>query len=231
LKKAWQDSAPERQQTLKIVQARLIHKLLQELEVEDPILVGYSCAAPVVLAYLLDYPQQAAGGVLLAGGSHPWQGGTAWHNQIADVPVVGDLFAWTLVYPLGRMMLQDAVGTVFTPNTVPPDYIDKTGIELTLRPSVFKANAQDVRLLSDFLDRQQHRYPEIGQPLLLITGENDDVVPAWNHADRLLQQTTAAEKVVLEQTGHALHHTHPTRVAALIDGFSARIFGRSEIGK
>ena len=76
-------------------------------------------------------------------------------------------------------MLQHAVGTVFSPNAVPPDYIDKTGIELTLRPYVFQANAQDVRLLSDFLDRQQHRYPEIGQPLLLITGENDDMVPAY----------------------------------------------------
>ena len=56
-------------------QARLIRGLLDHLRVEKPLLVGHSWSGSVVLAYLLDYPDAALGGVLLAGGSHPWKGG------------------------------------------------------------------------------------------------------------------------------------------------------------
>jgi pimeloyl-ACP methyl ester carboxylesterase len=70
-------------------QARLIRLLAHALGVERPIIVGRSWSGSVVLAYLLDYPDEAAGGVLLAGGSHPWEGGVAWYNDVATVPVLG----------------------------------------------------------------------------------------------------------------------------------------------
>ena len=94
-------------------QARLIHNLLREIDVDTPLLVGHSWSGSVVLAYLLAYPEAASGGVLLAGGSHPWEGGVAWYNDLAGVPVLGELFAWTVAYPIGQLAIDAGIKQVF----------------------------------------------------------------------------------------------------------------------
>ena len=204
-------------------QARLIRGVLDRLGIDEPVLVGHSWSGSVVLAYLLAYPNKAAGGVLLAGASHPWKGGVAWYHHLAGVPVIGPLFARTLLYPVGQLFLGDAIQGVFKPNPVPPQYEQRTGVILTLRPKSFLANAQDVRELSDFLSDQSRHYETIQKSLLLITGDSDTVVPPWNHAERLIKQVTHAELIVLANTGHALHHTQPEYVAKLIHGLAQRV--------
>ncbi len=204
-------------------QARLLHGLLEQLGVERPVLVGHSLAGAVVLAYLLAYPDEAAGGVLLAGGSHPWEGGVSWYNDLAGVPLIGPLFAHTLPLTLGRLMLGDGLAEAFAPNQPPPDYLERTGVPLTLRPATFLANAEDVRLLSPFLERQSAHYAYVQQPLLLITGDTDEVVPAWNHAERLVQQAPFAELVRLPKVGHGLHHVATGCIAALISDFARQV--------
>jgi len=204
-------------------QAELLHRLLGELGVRRPVLVGHSWAGAVVLAYLLSYPDDAAGGVLLAGGSHPWEGGVAWYNDVAAVPLLGEVFAWTLPLTVGRLSVSSGIAATFAPDPVPADYRARTGVELTLRPRTFLANAEDIRRLSPFLEGQSNHYGYLREPLLLITGDADGVVPAWNHAERLVRQAPRTELVVLEGTGHALHHVHSARIAALISDFAARI--------
>jgi pimeloyl-ACP methyl ester carboxylesterase len=211
-------------------QARLIRVLVRELGVERPIIVGHSWSGSVVLAYLLDYPDETAGGVLLAGGSRPWEGGVAWYNDVATVPVLGQLFAHTVVYPFGRLSLESAVRNVFAPNPVAEGYTERTGVRLSLRPDSFLANAQDLRRLSDFLAVQSTRYGEIRHPVLAVTGGADHIVPSWNHAARLLRQIPHLEHIELEDTGHALHHAHPERVAGLIASFARRLAARDGHG-
>jgi len=206
-------------------QARVIHRLLQFLGVESPVVVGHPWSGSFLLAYLLDHPDSVSGGVLLAGGSHPWKGGVAWYNDLAGVPVLGDLFVRTLTYPVGRLSMDSAIRKVFAPNPVPEGYRDNTGVTLSLRPSVFSANAEDVRRLSDFLARQSERYTEIDRPLLLLTGNADEIVPSWNHADRLERQVARIERLDLDDTGHALHHVCPETVAAAISRFTWDVTG------
>ena len=211
---AWPDPA---------AQARLIRGLLHQLSADAPILIGHSWSGSVVLAYLLDYPQEPAGGVLLAGGSHPWQGGVAWYNDLAGIPVIGKLFAHTLAFPFGTLALDVAVQQVLAPNPVPEAYVERTGVRLSLRPDTFLANAEDLRRLSDYLEVQSERYADIDTPLLLITGDADDIVPAWNHAERLVRQAGNTEHISLANTGHALHHARPDEVARLIEAFARRV--------
>jgi pimeloyl-ACP methyl ester carboxylesterase len=204
-------------------QARLIRELMRGLGVERPLIVGHSWSGSVVLAYLLEYPEEIAGGVLLAGATHPWKGGVAWYNDLAGVPVLGKLFARTLAYPFGRLALETAVGKVLAPNPVPDAYIERTGVHLSLRPKTFLANAEDIRMLSDYLATQSRRYAEIRRPVLAVTGEKDIIVPAWNHAKRLMRQIPRMERVELMDTGHALHHTHPEQIAGLIASFARQL--------
>ena len=205
------------------MQARLVHALADRLGLERPILVGHSLAGAVVLAYLLDYPRESGGGVLIAGASHPWQGGVAWYNDLAGVPILGPLFANTLAGSLGRLGMEQGIGAVFDPEPPTPGYRERTGVDLSLRPRTFLANAEDIRRLSPYLELQSQRYPDLVPPLLLITGSADRVVPSWNHRDRLLKQVPHVEAIDLPGAGHALHHTHSARVAKLIEEFAQRV--------
>ncbi len=206
-------------------QARYLHSALQQLGVKHPVLVGHSWSGSLVMAYLLNYPGEAAGAVLLAGGTHPWEGGVAWTNTIGGVPLVGPLFAHTLLFPAGELVMAKAVANVFAPEAAPPDYIARTGVKLVLRPDNYFANAEDVRRLSDYLAVQSRDYASIREPLLLIHGTADDIVPAWNHTDRLLAILPAAQVVRLVDAGHAPHHTRTEQVSNLIREFARRANG------
>ena len=211
---AWPDPA---------VQASYLHAALDELGVRQPLLVGHSWSGSLVLAYLLKYHADTAAGVLLAGGSHPWEGGVAWSTAIGAVPVLGRLFAHTLVFPAGQLLMDDAIANVFHPELPPPDYVQRTGVKLVLRPGNYVSNAEDVGRLSDYLGHQSRKYARIQRPVLLIHGTEDHIVPAWNHTDRLIKILTNAEVVRLEGVGHALHHTQTGRVAGLISDFSQKV--------
>lgn len=203
-------------------QARLIRAALVKLKVQRPLLVGHSWSGSVVLAYLLAYPDEVAGGVLIGGTSHPWKGGVAWYNHLAAVPIIGELFARTLLYPMGSLMLESGIESVFQPNPVTPAYQNRTGVVLALRSHSFLANAEDARGLSNYLAQQSQHYESIQTPLLLITGDSDTVVPPWNHAERLIKQVPHASLIVLKSTGHAPHHSHTERVAQLIEQFATQ---------
>ena len=202
-------------------QARLIHGLAERLRLARPILVGHSLAGTIALAYLLDFPDTAAGAVLLAGASHPWEGGVAWYNDLAGVPVLGALFAHAAAGSLGRLAIAGGIESVFDPERPVAGYRSRTGVDLSLRPSTFLANAEDIRLLSPFLEGQSARYGELHLPILFITGSGDDIVPSWNHRDRLLALSPRVAAVDLEAAGHALHHTRRERVVGLIEDFAA----------
>lgn len=201
------------------IQADLIHQALEKLDVENPVIVGHSLAGSVVMAYLLKYPDDVSGGILLAGATHSWTDGVSANVQLAGIPVLGKLFASTLVMPIGQLVFDGAVKNVFEPEQPPQDYRERTGAILALRPNAFQASAEDVRNLSDFLEQQAKRYGEIDKPLLMITAEKDTIVPAWNHADRVEKQVPQSVQISLPGAGHALHHSRREEVEGLIRDF------------
>jgi len=200
-------------------QANLIHEALRIIGAEKPTIVGHSWAGSVVLAYILNHPEDVQGGVLLAGAVNPWKSGVSWPVIAAGVPVVGEFFSATIVFPLGQFLLDSLISGVFYPDTPTPDYKTKTGAILALRPGAFQASAEDVRMLSKYLENQSSRYGEIEGPILLVTGESDTIVPAWNHADLLAKRLSKAKIVELQGAGHALHHSRTTEVVRLISNF------------
>ncbi len=201
-------------------QAEAVRNALLKLGIERAVWLGHSWAGSVVMAGLLDFPDEVTGGVLLGGAAYPWEGGVDWINHIIDSPVAGPLFKQTLLVPAGKLLMNKQISAAFVPNGPPPDYRTRTAIDLVLRPSQFTINGRDVRLLSDFLVEQSKRYQEIQQPLLMIHGESDDIVPAWNHADRLVKLLPQAELVEIPATGHAPHHVRTEEVARRIARFA-----------
>jgi pimeloyl-ACP methyl ester carboxylesterase len=202
-------------------QAAMVGEMLGRLGVERAVVVGHSFAGSVATALALDDPARVAGLVLISPAVHPYTTGTAWFNTVATIPIVGQLFAWTIVLPAGSLFLERGVSAVFAPQSAPADYAARAAIALVLRPSNFIANARDLRGLSAFLTTQAPRYPAIKVPAIIITGDRDVSVTPRIHSFALVKQLPHAKLVVLEGVGHMPHHVATDRVIDAIEEIAA----------
>lgn len=199
--------------------ARVIDVLLracEQLGLERPLVVGHSWAGSLVMSALVHQPERVAGGVLLGGVAGHWAGSVGWTYDIGGLPLLGRLFAWTLVYPVGRGRLDAAAVDVFAPDPVPAGYVDDIAIPLALRPRPFLHNVEDMRRLNEYMQTLSPRYDEIRLPLLFIHGDADTLVPWWNHGRRVLPVVPQAEVLLIPGGGHAPQHAHTMAVAAAI---------------
>lgn len=204
-------------------QANLVRDVLQKEKVEKPILVGHSWSAALVLSYLLHYPREVAGAVLITPATHSWDTPPALYNRISRIPLLGPLFAYTAVLPIGKYFVDQGIETVFFDNNIPKGYRRRTGIDLLLRPHSWLANADDLSLLNKYLKYQEQFYDWIKHPLMAIIGDQDEVVSNDIHIGSLSQQTRQLEVVELKQMGHAPHHSAPDTVVASITSFARKV--------
>ncbi len=199
-------------------QAALVAEALARLDVERAIVVGYSLAGAIAAAFALDFPERVAGLVLLAPVTHPWKGGTYWYNEVVSTPLVGPLFARTLVLPLGHVMLAPGIRTAFAPQSPPADYARRAASALMLRPAEFIANAQDLAVLKQFVTAQVPRYRAIATSTVIITGDRDTTVSPDIHARAAAALIPDAKLVVLPGIGHMVPHAAAEAIAVEIEG-------------
>jgi pimeloyl-ACP methyl ester carboxylesterase len=202
-----EDASPSRQ-------AALIAQVLDALGVKRAIVVGHSFAGAIVTAFALAFPERVAGLVLLAAVTHPWPGGIAWFYTLASTPVIGPLFARTIVLPMAFPFLQALARTVFAPQPMPEDYVRRSVLALLLRPSAFVANARDVARLKESVTRQSPRYGEIATPIVIVTGDRDTIVSPDIHSRALAATLPHAKLIVLPGVGHAVQHVAADLVIA-----------------
>ena len=210
------DASPARQ-------ADLIHQALNNIGVRRAVIVGHSWSGALATAYALAYPDQVAGLVLLSPVTHPWPGGVAFINHVAAAPLLGPLFVRTFVLPAGYFLLRPGVAAVFAPQIPPPDYAARTAVALILRPSEFRANAQDLVDLKDFVTAQAPRYGEIKVPVAIISGDVTDRI-VWTdlHSRGSAGQMPDATLDVLPGIGHMVHYAAPELIIAAIDRLAGR---------
>ena len=201
--------------------ADLLLKASAELGVKKPLVLGHSWAGSVVMAAMVNFPERIRGGILLSGVAGHWAGPLNWTYEIGDKPLIGPLFAWTLVYPLGSLVLANNVQEVFTPDVLPEGHLERASVALALRPATFQRNVRDMNRLNEYMQGLSPLYDQVKKPLLIIHGEDDILVPYWNHGRRVLPVIKQAKVVLLPHTGHAPHHTQTARVVKEINDFAA----------
>ncbi|MEL7489592.1 MAG: alpha/beta hydrolase [Pseudomonadota bacterium] len=203
-------------------QAALIRDASQQLGVENPVVVGQSFGGAVSLAYALQYQEEMAGLVVLAGVSHEWPGGVAWYNNASSMPVVG-FFLRRLVIPVyGQFIGRGSVESSFEPDPAPENYYERVGLALLFRPKDFKSNAADIANLKKEIVAQQDQYAQLRLPVAILTGADDKTVSPEIHSETLARQIEGATLQVLPDTGHALHHAETRTVIEAIDAVVAR---------
>ncbi len=199
-------------------QAVLLARLMDDLGIDRAILVGHSLGGALAAAFALQFPARTAGLVFAAPATHPWPGGrTSWYYRLAATPLIGRLFAASLVYPAGRLRIGPAIAEVFAPNPVPPQYPADASIELVLRPAAFRANAEDVDALYGFVSANAPHYPTIATPTVVISGDSDTVVYEEVHALGLARDIPGADLAWVRNLGHKPDWIAPDLVVAAIE--------------
>lgn len=103
-------------------QARLLHKALQQLGVEQPIVLGHSWGSMVALAMALEFPDALRGVVLMSGYYYPSLRLDAPAASPPAVPVIGDLLRFTIAPLMGRVLWPVLVRQLFAPAEVPDKF-------------------------------------------------------------------------------------------------------------
>ena len=199
--------------------------LLNALDIPRVIVVAHSWAGALGTRLALDYPGRVAGLMLIAPVTHPWPGGISWYYTVASLPVIGPLFAWTVVLPAGEVLMRRSIDGVFAPQPIGPDYPVEAGIPLVLRPRQFMANAEDCVALNDEVAAQAPRYGEITCPVTVMSGDSDSVVWTHLHSLGMARDVPQTKLIILDNVGHAPHHAAPDQLLAEIEDLKTRASG------
>ena len=214
----WSQPAPGPAQASPAQQVQLIKAGLAKLSVARAIVVGHSLAGALAANFAIDHKDVTQGLVLVAPVTHPWPGGVTWYYKWSARPWIGRVFAHLLAMPVGLAVLNQAVASVFAPQPVPADYIERIGAPLVLRPKNFVANAQDVARLDRFIAVQAPRMTEIEAPTTIVTGDHDGVVYAHLHALGSARDIAGARLITLPGIGHAVQNVSAQAVIdAIVD--------------
>jgi pimeloyl-ACP methyl ester carboxylesterase len=202
------------------VQARLIRGALTQLGIEKPVLVGQSRGGEIALKYALDYPDDIAGVVLLGSSPYPSETPDSVFDAIEGIvttPVLGDFVLHTIYVPIARQVMSPFLEEYieyFAPlDEVPSSYYD-TSLELALRPTMVKADAQEEKVVSESLEKLCTRCDEILVPVVIVTGDLDTY--AMEQAPRLDDDLPNSEIVIVEGAHHFLWFPYPDEVMEAI---------------
>lgn len=198
------------------VQAEMLHAALAELQIERPILVGHSWGGSLALVYALKFPLEISGVVLLAPAAYESDDGVSFLSKLPGWPVIGDVLNFLFTPLLGPWLVRTDIAKAFAPDPVPRKYLRHVLAEWTV-PKKVKWYSVDDALLSESLPKFAARYPEIKVPMVIVTGDADQIVPAEQNAERLFQALPHSHFNVLPRTGHQIPFTRPEAVLAAID--------------
>ncbi len=203
-------------------QARILRAAAAELGVRRPVVVGHSYGGAVALAWALAAPDDTAALVILAGASHPWEGGLGL-GQTLPASVLG---RWVVVPVVtafaGRDRVEGVLENVFDPQPIPDGYADHIGAGLSLRRGQLVRNSEQVSSLKPFLRVMAPEYPGLQLPIEILHGDADRTVGLSIHGARLAEDAPDATLTVLEGVGHMPQHAAPEAVIAAIDRAAVR---------
>ncbi len=201
-------------------QAGVLRELLDRLGIDRAILVGHSWGGTLALTFALDFPQRAAGLVLIAPATHPGLWSLSAVNTALATPL-GSLFARTLALPFGVLLMWPGSRTAFLPQVIPPRYVKDSAAMLVLRPPTLMNNWADVGCLEEALEQQAGRYGALKVPTIVFNGDKDLLVPPEKHALKLAAAAPCVTVNVLPGFGHMLHHAAADRIAAAVAQLAA----------
>ncbi len=206
----WEGESPYGPQA----QVDIVIALMDELKIEKAILVGNSAGGTVSMQVALQHPERVQALILVDAAVYAGGGAPAWSRSILKTPQMNH------VGPLIARQLQ-AQGTEFLktafhdPSKITPEIF--AGYQKPLQVENWDKALWQLTIASQESGLAE-RLTEITMPALVITGDDDRIVPT-EQSLRLAKELPNATLSVIAQSGHLPHEESPLEFMQAVTDF------------
>ncbi len=210
----WEGESPYGSQA----QVDIVIGLMDALNVEKAILVGNSAGGTVSMQVALQHPDRVEALILVDAAVYAGGGAPSWSRPLLKTPQMNH------VGPLIARQLQ-AQGTEFLktawhdPSKITPEIF--AGYEKPLQVDNWDKALWQLTVASQESGLTE-RLSEITMPALVITGDDDRIVPT-EQSLRLADELPNAELKVIAQSGHLPHEEKPVEFMQAVTEFLAAL--------
>ena len=203
------------------LQADLICKALQRLNIPRALVLGHSWGASVAVALALKHPEMVRGLVLASGYYYPTPRADTIMLSGPAVPVIGDIIKFTIAPLLARLIWPGMLRKIFGPRPVPAKFAGFPK-EMALRPSQIRASAAEAALMVPAALSHCGDYAALKMPVTIIAGEEDRLIDTEEQSARLHRDVVQSDFGSLAGEGHMIQQTATASVMAAIESTAAR---------
>ncbi|NWG32820.1 MAG: alpha/beta hydrolase [Chloroflexi bacterium] len=211
-------------------QIELVIGLMDALGIERAILVGNSAGGTIAMLTALKYPQRVQSLILADPAVYAGGGAPAWVRPLLGTPQMRHLG------PLIARQIQTRGPELIElswhdPSKVTPEILE--GYQKPLRLADWDKALWELTLASRESGLAE-RLGELTLPTLVITGDDDRIVPT-EQSVRLAEELPNAQLVVIPQCGHLPHEERPAEfmqaVTEFLQGLNVQMFKRSNVSQ
>ena len=195
-------------------QVELLMGLMDQFDVANAVLVGNSAGGTVAVHAALTHPDRVSALVLVDAAIYSGGGAPSWIRPLLKTPQadqLGPLLA-RQIEAQGDAFIE---GAWHDPDKITPEI--RTGYRKPLRVENWDRALWELTKVSRDLDLEE-RLGELTMPSLVITGDDDRVVPT-EQSIRLARELPRAELVVIPNCGHVPQEECPEPVLEAVEGF------------
>jgi len=210
-----------------------VYEALRLLGVERPILVGWSYGGGVAMRMAIDHPGFADGLLLLASDGptstlegHSEETTMRLATTLLTKPLLGPLFAWTIVPYVVRRFFARALDGKFGPDRplLSETYVQRAK-QIYSRPGIILAAAKEWLHEEEDVAQLEPYLSSIRVPVWSVSAELDSFVPQ-HVAEDLARLIPGARHVRLPGAPHGFPESRPEETARLLDAFVTAVGGR-----
>jgi pimeloyl-ACP methyl ester carboxylesterase len=186
--------------------------------VEKVILIGNSMGGTIAMNFYLQYPDRVQSLVLVDAAVYTSGGAPDWVKPLLNTPQMnhlGPLFARSILGS-GPRLLEMAW---HDPAKITPEVL--AGYELPLQINAWDQALWELTKADRGIDLKSH-LEEFAVPVLVITGDDDRIVPTVDSI-LLAEQVPEAQLVIIPLAGHVPHEEQPEKfLQAVIEFLTQR---------
>jgi pimeloyl-ACP methyl ester carboxylesterase len=200
-------------------QAHLLHRVLDRLNVERPVIVAHSWGTLVALALAAANLRELRGLVLLSGYYYPVRRADLALMAPLAIPGLGDAARAMVPPAVGLLLAPQVFRHVFKPQRVPARFKAQFPVGIAMHRMQLRASAEDAATMNAAAALLQPAYPTLKVPLAIMTGDADAVVHADEQSCRLHEEVSGSTLTVLPGKGHMIHYAAKGQIGRAVDGF------------
>ncbi len=206
----WEGASPYSQEA----QIELLIDLMNTLRIEKAILVGNSAGGTIAMLAALQHPERVQALILVDPAVYAGGGAPAWIRPLLNTPQMNHLG------PLFARQIQTRGPEIVQMAWHDPSKITDEITEGYAKP--LQAENWDKALwyltVSSRESNLQNQLQNFNMPVLIITGDDDRIVPT-EQSIRLASEIPNAQLVVIPQSGHVPHEEKPQEFMQAVINF------------